>query len=54
MTSGFGIGLWLVGQIVRAHGGLVDVEVGAEGGTTFLVNLPVFATSIRPTLAAAP
>jgi PAS domain S-box-containing protein len=54
MTSGFGIGLWLVGQIVRAHGGSVDVEVSAEGGTTVLVKLPVFATSERPTLAASP
>jgi signal transduction histidine kinase len=52
-SSGFGIGLWLVGQLVRAHGGSVDVEVGAEGGTTFHVKLPVFATSARPTPAAS-
>jgi signal transduction histidine kinase len=54
LTSGFGIGLWLVGQIVRAHGGSVDIQAGAEGGTTVLVKLPVFAISARPTLAASP
>ncbi len=53
-TGGFGIGLWLVGQIVRAHGGTVDVEVGSQGGTTFRLKLPVFATSARPPLAASP
>jgi signal transduction histidine kinase len=54
MTGGFGIGLWLVGEIVRAHGGSVDVEVGREGGTTFRVKLPVLATSTHPLLAASP
>ena len=53
-TSGFGIGLWLVGQIARAHGGKVDVEVGPQGGTTIGVKLPVFAACTRPTLAATP
>jgi PAS domain S-box-containing protein len=52
-TSGFGIGLWLVGQIVRAHGGTVDVQAGSQGGTTFRLKLPVFATSARAPLAAS-
>ncbi|WP_157264421.1 ATP-binding protein [Azohydromonas aeria] len=47
MTSGFGIGLWLVGQIVRAHGGTVDVAVGPRGGSSFRVKLPVSAIPAR-------
>ncbi|RKG69276.1 GAF domain-containing protein [Corallococcus sp. CA054B] len=35
-----GLGLFIVNQIVRAHGGVVDVVSTAEAGTTFRVHLP--------------
>lgn len=34
-----GLGLYIVDQLVRAHGGAIRVESG-EGGTTFTVQLP--------------
>ncbi|NML17134.1 ATP-binding protein [Azohydromonas caseinilytica] len=53
-SSGFGVGLWLVGRIARAHGGTVEVEVGPEGGTSLRVTLPAFATSTPSLQAPAP
>ena len=38
--EGLGLGLYIVQQIVLAHGGLLGVETSAEGGTTFEVTLP--------------
>jgi PAS domain S-box-containing protein len=35
-----GLGLFIVREIVRAHGGIVEVESDAEHGTTFTVSLP--------------
>jgi sigma-B regulation protein RsbU (phosphoserine phosphatase) len=35
-----GLGLYIVKQIVEAHGGTVDVETSTEAGTTFTVCLP--------------
>lgn len=35
-----GLGLYIVKQIVRAHGGSIDVRSSAEEGTTFRVQLP--------------
>jgi K+-sensing histidine kinase KdpD len=35
-----GLGLFIVREIVRAHGGRVEVRSGAEQGTTFTVHLP--------------
>ncbi len=38
--QGLGLGLYIVKQIVLAHGGTVDVESNAETGTTFTLRLP--------------
>jgi signal transduction histidine kinase len=35
-----GLGLYIVRQIVQAHGGTVDLESTESAGTTFVVNLP--------------
>ena len=35
-----GLGLYIVQEIVRAHGGSVDVDSAPESGTTFRVRLP--------------
>jgi signal transduction histidine kinase len=37
---GLGLGLYIVRQIVAAHGGTVTVESSVERGTTFFVRLP--------------
>ena len=38
--GGVGLGLYIVDQIARAHGGTVHVASSAETGTTFSVRLP--------------
>jgi two-component system sensor histidine kinase BaeS len=40
VTSGSGMGLAVVREIVNAHGGTVSVENGELGGATFVVRLP--------------
>jgi signal transduction histidine kinase len=39
-TEGLGLGLYIVRQIVVAHGGTVDVQSGSENRTTFTVKVP--------------
>ncbi|MGC4116821.1 MAG: PAS domain S-box protein [Myxococcales bacterium] len=46
-SGGVGLGLFIVRQIVEAHGGAVDVHSDAEAGTTFRVVLPKGAESHR-------
>ena len=41
--GGVGLGLYIVEQIARAHGGSVQVTSTAEAGTTFEVRIPVLA-----------
>lgn len=40
-SGGTGLGLALVDQVVRAHGGTIRLEPGASEGTAFVVWLPV-------------
>ena len=40
-SEGVGLGLFIVREIVRAHGGTVAVQSSAETGTTFVVEFPV-------------
>jgi PAS domain S-box-containing protein len=39
-TEGVGLGLYIVSEVVRAHGGSVRVESTAQEGTTFTLELP--------------
>src|SRR5690606_7533048 len=39
-SKGVGLGLSVVGEIVRAHGGRVEAESTAEAGTRFTIHLP--------------
>jgi PAS domain S-box-containing protein len=36
----FGLGLYIVREVVAAHGGTIEVGSSAEAGTTFIVRLP--------------
>jgi PAS domain S-box-containing protein len=39
--GGFGVGLWVVRQVVEAHGGRIEVRSRLEQGTTFIITLPL-------------
>ncbi|AEG94658.1 sensor histidine kinase [Ramlibacter tataouinensis] len=39
--GGFGLGLWIVGRMVAAHGGSIQVESQAGRGSVFRVTLPM-------------
>jgi two-component system OmpR family sensor kinase len=38
--GGFGVGLWVVGQLVQAMGGRVKIDSAVNEGTSFTVTLP--------------
>jgi signal transduction histidine kinase len=40
-SGGFGLGLWIVRQVVEASGGTVDVESRLGAGSTFRIALPL-------------
>lgn len=40
VNHSIGLGLYIVREIVKAHGGTIDVTSSAEAGTTFRVRLP--------------
>ena len=48
-SKGLGLGLYITQQIVRAHGGRVDVSSSVESGTTFSVVLPRIVDEIVET-----
>lgn len=39
--SGFGLGLWIVGRMVEAHGGAIALHARPGAGTIFAVTLPI-------------
>jgi PAS domain S-box-containing protein len=39
-SEGLGLGLFIVREIVRAHGGTVEISSSEASGTTFLIQLP--------------
>ena len=39
-TANLGLGLYIVDQIISAHGGRIEVNSSANGGTAFTVHLP--------------
>ncbi len=41
--GGFGLGLWICREVVRAHGGSIRLESEAGRGASFLVDLPLDA-----------
>ncbi len=47
-ARGLGLGLYIVSQVVHAHGGTIAVDSTAERGTTFMVRLPR-ASGAHPT-----
>ena len=44
-SAGFGIGLWIVGRMVAAHQGRIEVSSQAGGGALFRVTLPLRAAA---------
>jgi sigma-B regulation protein RsbU (phosphoserine phosphatase) len=46
-ATGLGLGLYIVHEIVRAHGGTMDVE-STQSGTTFRIVLPERTSSVLP------
>jgi two-component system OmpR family sensor kinase len=47
-TSGFGLGLWVVGQLVAAMGGAITIDSQPGTGSTFTVRLPLHTAGGSP------
>jgi signal transduction histidine kinase len=52
--TGLGLGLYVVTEIVRAHGGNVSVSSSREGGTTFSLTMPLGMAAIHAAEEARP
>ncbi|HEY0462640.1 MAG TPA: PAS domain-containing sensor histidine kinase [Polyangiaceae bacterium] len=39
-TAGLGLGLYISSEIIRGHGGSIEVDSSADRGTTFLLKIP--------------
>ena len=50
--GGLGLGLYIVEQVVKGHGGRIEVTSTAESGTVFRVVLPRTGQAARPASAA--
>jgi len=44
LSVGLGLGLYIVRQIINAHGGTIEIESNVESGTTFVIHLPMKPT----------
>ena len=51
-NRGMGLGLFVSRQIVELHGGHITAEFPEDGGTRFVVRLPLLAPSIPQSAAA--
>ncbi len=47
--SGMGLGLYITRQIVERHGGTIFAEFPPDGGTRFVISLPIKAEVEEPT-----
>jgi two-component system OmpR family sensor kinase len=52
--GGLGLGLFVVRQVVEAHGGDVRVESSPGAGSEFIVELPMMVLADEPRTESAP
>ncbi|MFP2928936.1 ATP-binding protein [Pyxidicoccus sp. 3LG] len=48
LKMSYGLGLYIVREIVQAHGGTIEVSTGEQEGTTFTVTLPRRSEPTKP------